>query len=237
MVNDLSFFLKQMRKRWHLSQQELAERSGVGLRFIRSIEQGKESLMMDKVNQVLSLFECELTPTLRKECDVMKREFVYFYEMSQEPQCSYEMYARLVVHSSFSSLKLFSFWKRVLFSWMTACVDVLYKDLFVSPDRRLLLPVSPSYDLLLDKLEMPTCGDDLPMYLNGKKRLIERNDWVEAMVRSGLERSEAESLVEWGVEQSEAFKRLVRSLDVASSVKEQAMKRIVYNRLLLRSVL
>jgi y4mF family transcriptional regulator len=39
-----------------LTQPELAEKAGVGLRFIRELEQGKESLRLDKVNQVLQLF-------------------------------------------------------------------------------------------------------------------------------------------------------------------------------------
>ncbi len=55
-------FVKQRRKLLGLTQQDLAERAGVGLRFIRDLEQGKETLRMDKVNQVLSLFGHELTP-------------------------------------------------------------------------------------------------------------------------------------------------------------------------------
>ncbi|MBK8514705.1 MAG: helix-turn-helix transcriptional regulator [Saprospiraceae bacterium] len=35
---------------------ELAEKAGVGLRFVRELEQGKETLRLDKVNQVLNLF-------------------------------------------------------------------------------------------------------------------------------------------------------------------------------------
>ncbi|EXY66186.1 hypothetical protein M115_1460 [Bacteroides fragilis str. 3719 T6] len=35
---------------------DLSEKAGVGLRFVRELEQGKESLRLDKVNQVLSLF-------------------------------------------------------------------------------------------------------------------------------------------------------------------------------------
>lgn len=35
---------------------DLAAKSGVGLRFVRELEQGKETLRMDKVNQVLALF-------------------------------------------------------------------------------------------------------------------------------------------------------------------------------------
>jgi len=55
-------YVKQMRKQYHLTQVDLSEKSGVGLRFIREMEQGKQSLRMDKVNQALSLFGSELGP-------------------------------------------------------------------------------------------------------------------------------------------------------------------------------
>lgn len=64
MVNtqSLSQFLKEKRKQANLTQPDLAIKAGVGLRFIRDIEQGKTSLRMDKVNQVLKLFGHELGP-------------------------------------------------------------------------------------------------------------------------------------------------------------------------------
>jgi len=49
-------FIREKRKQLKLTQPELAERAGVGLRFIRELEQGKESVRLDKVNQVLALF-------------------------------------------------------------------------------------------------------------------------------------------------------------------------------------
>ena len=52
----ISEFVKKSRKELHLTQPELAARAGVGLRFLRELEQGKQSLRMDKVNQVLSYF-------------------------------------------------------------------------------------------------------------------------------------------------------------------------------------
>jgi len=58
----LSDFLKDKRKKLNLTQQKLAEKAGVGLRFIRDLEQGKTTLRMDKVNQVLKLFGQELGP-------------------------------------------------------------------------------------------------------------------------------------------------------------------------------
>jgi len=58
----LSSFLKQKRSESRLTQPELAEKAGVGLRFVRELEQGKETLRLDKVNQVLKLFGYEMGP-------------------------------------------------------------------------------------------------------------------------------------------------------------------------------
>lgn len=58
----LSQYVKNLRKQYRLTQEDLAEKAGVGLRFVRDLEQGKTTLRMDKVNQVLSLFGAELAP-------------------------------------------------------------------------------------------------------------------------------------------------------------------------------
>ena len=58
----LSGFLKDRRKKSRLTQHQLAAKAGVGLRFVRDLEQGKTTLRMDKVNQVLKLFGQELGP-------------------------------------------------------------------------------------------------------------------------------------------------------------------------------
>ncbi len=55
-MNLISTYIKTKRKQLHLTQTDLAEKAGVGLRFVRELEQGKETLRLDKVNQVLSLF-------------------------------------------------------------------------------------------------------------------------------------------------------------------------------------
>ena len=54
--NELSMFLKNKRKEFGYTQEEFAMRSGLGLRFIRELEQGKKTLRMDKVNQALEMF-------------------------------------------------------------------------------------------------------------------------------------------------------------------------------------
>ncbi len=66
MSNTLSSYIKDMRKQFGLTQVDLAAKSGVGLRFVRELEQGKETLRLDKVNQVLLLFGQEVGPVAIK---------------------------------------------------------------------------------------------------------------------------------------------------------------------------
>lgn len=54
--NDISSFIKKMRKEYNINQVEFAEKSGLGLRFVRELEQGKQTVRLDKVNKALSMF-------------------------------------------------------------------------------------------------------------------------------------------------------------------------------------
>lgn len=61
-MNKIAEFIKQKRKEAGLTQEDFAIRSGLGLRFVRELEQGKETVRMDKVNQALSMFDMEAVP-------------------------------------------------------------------------------------------------------------------------------------------------------------------------------
>lgn len=61
-MTQLAKCVKEMRKQFGLMQVDLSQKSGVGLRFVRELEQGKQTLRLDKVNQVLALFGAEMTP-------------------------------------------------------------------------------------------------------------------------------------------------------------------------------
>ena len=56
-MNKIAQFIKERRKAAGLTQEEFAMRSGLGLRFIRELEQGKETVRMDKVNIALAMFD------------------------------------------------------------------------------------------------------------------------------------------------------------------------------------
>ncbi len=62
-MNNLSTTVKMLRKQYNLTQEELSLKSGVGLRFVRDLEQGKQTLRLDKVNQLLDFFNYEMVAT------------------------------------------------------------------------------------------------------------------------------------------------------------------------------
>lgn len=62
-MNTLSETVKALRKQHNLTQEDLSLKSGVGLRFVRELEQGKSTLRLDKVNQLLDLFNYEMSAT------------------------------------------------------------------------------------------------------------------------------------------------------------------------------
>ena len=67
-MNTISEFVKRERKKAGLTQEEFALRSGLGLRFVRELEQGKETVRLDKVNQALGMFGMEAVPgRIRRE--------------------------------------------------------------------------------------------------------------------------------------------------------------------------
>ena len=66
-MNKIAEFIKLKRKECGLTQEEFAIHSGLGLRFVRELEQGKETVRMDKVNQALSMFGMKAVPGRKDE--------------------------------------------------------------------------------------------------------------------------------------------------------------------------
>ncbi|RXK81393.1 type II toxin-antitoxin system Y4mF family antitoxin [Filimonas effusa] len=55
-MNSIIHFIKESRKKHRLTQEDLAFKAGVGLRFLRELERGKTTVQLDKVNAVLNMF-------------------------------------------------------------------------------------------------------------------------------------------------------------------------------------
>lgn len=68
-MSTIGDYVKAERRKLGLTQEEFAMRSGLGLRFVRDLEQGKETVRMDKVNQALRMFGMEAVPGRKGQTD------------------------------------------------------------------------------------------------------------------------------------------------------------------------
>ena len=66
-MSTIGDYIKKERKKAGLTQEDFAIRSGLGLRFVRELEQGKETVRLDKVNQALAMFGKEAVPGNKEE--------------------------------------------------------------------------------------------------------------------------------------------------------------------------
>ena len=76
-MNNISAFIRFQRRKLGITQEELAVKAGVGIRFIRELEHGKATLQLDKVDQVLNLFGFQLTPN-KQQIDAYDIFWNYF---------------------------------------------------------------------------------------------------------------------------------------------------------------
>ena len=66
-MSTIGDYITKERKKAGLTQEDFALRSGLGLRFVRELEQGKETVRLDKVNQALAMFGKEAVPGEKEE--------------------------------------------------------------------------------------------------------------------------------------------------------------------------
>ena len=159
-------------------------------------------------------------------CQLSERLTEYKYKGS------YEQIAKLIKkYSAFSQLDLVNFWEVVIFSWITGNADMHLKNFSLYNIRQLGYSLTPAYDLLSTAIVMPEDPEELALTLNGKKRKIQRPDFVKAMAASGLNEKVIANI-------AKKFRRsIVKWLDfIDLSFLPESMKR-EYKKLILNRVL
>jgi serine/threonine-protein kinase HipA len=101
---------------------------------------------------------------------------------------SHEQIAKIIMHySSAPKLDLVRFWEIVLFSWITGNSDMHLKNFSIYSPFSDNYQLAPAYDLLNILLVMPSDKEELALTLNAKKKKIKAQDFVSAMINSGLD--------------------------------------------------
>lgn len=113
-------------------------------------------------------------------CQLTERQTEYKYKSS------YEQIAKTIAKYSYVPLlDLTDFYERVFFCWLVGNNDMHLKNFSLyAPKRKWIL--TPAYDLLNVSIANPQDTEELALTLNGKKKHINKNDFVSAMAHSGI---------------------------------------------------
>lgn len=108
---------------------------------------------------------------------------------------SYEQIAKTILrYSSAPKLDAVNFWEQVLFSWLTGNADMHLKNFSLYSRNQGAYGLTPAYDLLSTALVLPQDTEELALTLNGRKRKLRRNDFVQAMTASGMDEKVIDNL-------------------------------------------
>ncbi len=115
-------------------------------------------------------------------CQLTERLTEYKYKGS------YEQIAKIILKFSTTPLlDIINFWEIVIFSWIVGNADMHLKNFSLYSTQKGEYHLTPAYDLLSTTLVMPEDNEELALTLNGKKRRLERKDFILSMQKSALD--------------------------------------------------
>lgn len=140
---------------------------------------------------------------ITKRIDRRKREKIHMEDMCQltgrltehKYDGSYEQIAKAILkYSVHPGLDVVNFYELVIFSFLTGNADMHLKNFSLINYPETGYSLAPAYDLIASVLVNPGDTEELALYLNGKKRRLNRNDFTETCRRSNLEEKVISSL-------------------------------------------
>ena len=140
---------------------------------------------------------------ITKRIDRVKKEKLHMEDMCQltdkltedKYRGSHEQVAKAILkYSATPGLDVINFFELALFSFLTGSADMHLKN-FSLIDQQATGPVlAPAYDLVATALVNPADDEDLALTLNGKKKRINRNDFIAAFTTLGLDIKQQENI-------------------------------------------
>ena len=108
---------------------------------------------------------------------------------------SYEQIAKTILrYSAAPKLDVVNFWEQVLLLWITGNADMHLKNFSLYSRNSDVYGLTPAYDLLPTTLVLSEDTEELALTLNGRKRKLRRDDFVQAMTASGMDEKVIDNL-------------------------------------------
>jgi serine/threonine-protein kinase HipA len=149
-------------------------------------------------------------------CQLSERLTEYKYKGS------YEQIVKVINnYSSTPKLDIINFWEQVVFSWLTGNSDMHLKNFSLYNKKNEGYNLTPAYDLLSTLLVMPEDTEELALTLNGKKRKINKKDFILALKSSELDDKIIENLFSKFTKAKDKWLSFIDTSFLPSTMKEQ----------------
>jgi serine/threonine-protein kinase HipA len=138
---------------------------------------------------------------------------------------SHEQVAKAILKYSHNpGLDVVNYFEQVLFSFLTGNADMHLKNfsLIKLPGRGYVL--SPAYDLVATALVNPADKEDLALTLNGKKKKINRNDFITAFLTLDLDPKQQENIIRKMMNAKAAWMDFIGISFLSDDFKERLIK-------------
>lgn len=153
-------------------------------------------------------------------CQLTERQTEHKYKSS------YERIGKTIQkYSSMPKMDVTNFFELVLYSWLTGNNDMHLKNfsLYEIVDK---IRLTPAYDLLNAAIINPKDDEELALTLNGRKKRLQRGDFIKSAANLGIESVVVERLINKYIKLLPKFESLIQSSFLSDSLKEK------YNELL-----
>lgn len=144
---------------------------------------------------------------------------------------SYEMIASLIKKfSTAPMLDLVNFWEQVVFAWIVGNADMHLKNFSLISQKHGKCILTPTYDQVSTAIVMPEDTEELALTLNGWKKKLMREDFMEGMLSSGLDEVVAKRILDRFQKHQIKWNEIIEASFINNEQKEQ-LKMLISNRL------
>lgn len=151
-------------------------------------------------------------------CQLTERQTEHKYKSS------YERIGKAVLkHSSLPKMDVINFFELVLFCWLTGNNDMHLKN-FSLYEVSDMIRLTPAYDLLNAAIINPKDDEELALTLNGKKKRIQRDDFIKSAATLGIDRVIVERLIKKYQKLLPKFETVIQNSFLSAELKEKYSK-------------
>lgn len=148
-------------------------------------------------------------------CQLTERQTEHKYKSSYE-----QVGKAILKYSSMPRMDVVNFFESVLFSWLTGNNDMHLKNfsLFETADK---IRLTPAYDLLNAAIINPKDDEELALTLNGRKKKIQREDFIKSASVLNIEAIIVERLINKYIKLLPKFDAVILNSFLSAELKEK----------------